>query len=75
MGPLLSLVTGKHVGVAYVSPFGERDVAKLKEYVEAGVLKPVIDRTFSLEEVADALRLVDQAKSRGKVVVTLAPGP
>jgi NADPH:quinone reductase-like Zn-dependent oxidoreductase len=69
MGPLLSRLTGKHVGVAYVSPFGERDVARLIEYVNAGVLKPVIDRRFSLDEVADALRLVDQAKSRGKVVV------
>jgi NADPH:quinone reductase-like Zn-dependent oxidoreductase len=69
MGPLLSRLTGKHVGVAYVSPFGERDVARLLEYVEAGVLKPVIDRRFSLDEVADALRYVDQAKSRGKVVV------
>ncbi|CAN5772146.1 NAD(P)-dependent alcohol dehydrogenase [soil metagenome] len=73
MGPLLSQLTGKHVGVAYVSPFGERDVARLKEYVEAGVLKPVIDRSFSLDEVADALRYVDQGKARGKVVVTPAP--
>jgi len=69
MGPLLSRLTGKHVGVAYVSPFGDRDVARLKEYVEAGVLKPVIDRRFALDEVADALRYVDQGKSRGKVVV------
>jgi NADPH:quinone reductase-like Zn-dependent oxidoreductase len=69
MGPILSLLTGKHVGVAYVSPFGERDVAQLLQYVQAGVIKPVIDRRFSLDEVADALRYVDQAQNRGKVVV------
>lgn len=69
MGPLLSRLTGKHVGVAYVSPFGERDVAQLLEYVNSGVLKPAIDRRFALEDVAEALRYVDQAKNRGKVVV------
>jgi len=38
------------------------------------VLKPVIDRRFALDDVADALRCVDQAKSRGKVVVTMGTG-
>jgi NADPH:quinone reductase-like Zn-dependent oxidoreductase len=69
MGPLLSRLTGKQVGVAYVSPFGPRDVTRLMEYVASGVIKPVIDRRFSLDEIADALRWVDQGKARGKVVV------
>lgn len=63
-------MTGKHVGIAFVSPFGVRDVERLKEYVAAGTLKPVIDRRFTLDEVADALRYVDEGHARGKVVVT-----
>jgi NADPH:quinone reductase-like Zn-dependent oxidoreductase len=62
-------LTGKTVGLAFVAPFGERDVARLKAYVAAGVVRPVIDRRFTLDEVAEALRYVDEGKPRGKVLV------
>jgi NADPH:quinone reductase-like Zn-dependent oxidoreductase len=72
-GGLMALLsrrfTGKTVGLAFVGPFGEKDVAKLKEYVAAGVIRPIIDRRFSLDEVGDALRYVDEGKPRGKVLV------
>ena len=51
------------------SPFPDKDVAELKELVAAGAIKPQIDRRFTLAETADALRYVDQGKSRGKVVI------
>ena len=61
--------TGKTVGLAFVGPFGAKDVARLKEYVAAGVVRPIIDRRFTLDEVAEALRYVDEGKPRGKVLV------
>jgi len=46
-------------------------VATLKELIAAGKLKPVIDRQFSLNEVVEALRWVDEGRARGKVVITV----
>jgi NADPH:quinone reductase-like Zn-dependent oxidoreductase len=47
------------------------DLLVLKELVESGKLRPVIDRTFPLAETADALRYIEGGHARGKVVVTM----
>jgi NADPH:quinone reductase-like Zn-dependent oxidoreductase len=46
----------------------------LKELIEAGKIKPVIDRTYPLSEICEAFRYLDQGHSRGKVVITVAGG-
>ena len=45
-----------------------REIATL---VEAGTIKPVIDRSFALEATADALRYVEQGRAKGKVVINI----
>ena len=62
--------------VSQLHPFrGAKDpgdrLAVVKELVEAGKITPVIDRTFPLGEVPDAIRYLESGQARGKVVITV----
>jgi NADPH:quinone reductase-like Zn-dependent oxidoreductase len=51
------------------------DVLYLKELVEAGAYRPVIDRRFPMEQAADAHRYVEGWHKTGNVVLTIDSGP
>ncbi len=51
-------------------PMHRPDIHTLKKLIADGKLKPMIDRRYRLEEVADALRWVEDGHARGKVVIT-----
>ncbi|WPN50258.1 NADP-dependent oxidoreductase [Pseudomonas sp. P9_2] len=63
-------------GVRYDFLFMRASGAQLDELtalVEAGIIKPVIDRTFPFEFTAQALSYVEQGRAKGKVVITMTP--
>ena len=55
-----------------VSPKFE-DLVVLKELIEAGKVTPVIDRTYPLSEVPEAIQYLENGHARGKVVIS-GPG-
>jgi NADPH:quinone reductase-like Zn-dependent oxidoreductase len=56
-------------------PMHEPDVDRLKELIAAGKLRPAIERTYPLSQVVEALRHVEDGRSRGKVVITMDEPP
>jgi NADPH:quinone reductase-like Zn-dependent oxidoreductase len=48
-----------------------RDMAILAELLQRGSVKPVIDRRYSLEQAAEALRYLETGHARGKVVIAI----
>jgi NADPH:quinone reductase-like Zn-dependent oxidoreductase len=53
----------------------KEDIVLLKELVEAGEYRPVIDRGYPLEDVVEATRYVETGQKVGNVVLTLDGGP
>jgi NADPH:quinone reductase-like Zn-dependent oxidoreductase len=43
----------------------------MKELIEAGNMTPVIDRTFPLSEVPEAMRYLESGQALGKIVITV----
>ena len=70
MGSWMSETGGKKMG-AVMAKRSQKDLAFLKELLEAGKVVPVIDRRYPLSEAAEALRYLGEGHARGKVVITV----
>jgi len=47
------------------------DLEAVRQLIETGEVTPIVDRTFSLEEVPDALRHLEAGKARGKIAISV----
>jgi NADPH:quinone reductase-like Zn-dependent oxidoreductase len=57
--------------VTFIAKLSKEDLAILHELMKAGKVTPVIDRSYSLSEVPEAIRYLEEGHARGKVVITL----
>ena len=62
---------GDKQAVFALLPFTPEDLIFLKDAIETGKVKTVIDRTYPLSEIAEAHRYAEQGHTKGKVVITI----
>jgi NADPH:quinone reductase-like Zn-dependent oxidoreductase len=55
----------------YITKLSKPDLLLLGDLLETGKIKPVIERTYNLNNAPEALRLLDQGHARGKTVITI----
>ena len=70
LGAWIRGTTGKKIRILAVQPNTE-DVDFMKELIEAGKVKTIIDKTYPLSEVPEAIGYVGEGHAKGKVVITV----
>ena len=65
-------VQGRRVSSEIPPRFLRRDVWLIKRLMEAGMYRAVIDRTYPLDDIVDAMAYVDTKQKLGNVVLTVA---
>src|SRR5215213_4013329 len=70
LGAWIRGTTGKKIRILAVQP-NLKDMVHITELYEAGKVIPVIDKTYPLSEVPEALRYLGEGRVRGKVVITV----
>ena len=77
-GPMLGLLAAlvrarvlRQRVASFIAKVNREDLVTLTELIEAGKVTPVIDRTYPLSAVPEAIRYMRQGHARGKVVITV----
>jgi len=70
LGPWLSKNGSQKMGNLLAKP-NQKDLVFVKELLEADKVVPVIDRRYTLREVPEAIRYLEEGHAKGKVVITV----
>jgi NADPH:quinone reductase-like Zn-dependent oxidoreductase len=68
--PLVSRFVSRKLGMV-LTKSTNADLTMIRDLLEAGKVKPVIDRRYALNEVAAAIRYLEEGHARGKVIITV----
>lgn len=67
----MAALRGNQKAVFFVAKFNRPDLDVLRELLESGAVKPVVEKRYELRDVGDALRKIGEGHARGKLVVTV----
>jgi len=70
LGPLISMAESKKMS-SFLQRANQKDLIFIKELVEAGKVRPIIDRCYTLREVSEAFKYFTKGHAQGKVVITM----
>jgi NADPH:quinone reductase-like Zn-dependent oxidoreductase len=72
LGLMLSNKNGQTLGM-FPAKSSQKDLIHIKELIEAGKIKPVIDRRYLLGETPDAMQYIGEGHARAKIVIVVVP--
>ena len=70
LGPLIKRMTDKNIRMLVV-PQNRDDLNAITEYILAGKVNPLIDKTFIFDDIPEAMRYVSEGHAKGKVVISM----
>ncbi|MEZ4719617.1 MAG: NAD(P)-dependent alcohol dehydrogenase [Caldilineaceae bacterium] len=73
LGSLRSMGSDRTMTTVTMKP-NQADLLYMKELIEAGKVKPIIDRCYPLAETAGAFRYLEEGHAKGKIVISVIPG-
>lgn len=71
LGGLVTMTGSRKIGLMGAAQPNKKDLNIIKEYLETGKLKAVIDRKYPLERTAEAIAYLEEGHARGKVIITI----
>jgi len=72
LGAWVSMTSPQKIGLMATAKSNPEDLAFIKTLLETGKVVPVIDRSYPLSEVPQAIRYLETGHARGKVVISVA---